>query len=235
MILKLLNHSFPYYFNISQDKELLFTPIINYGGGVDSSQRFIFDYNQIISGGNFKTDFTFDSNFENQNDDWINDASLITNYKKNLNEKYRKNINSALQTSKNYIQKTKPNDDLSYTNSLKTDLNLEGFGLRKNDDQLKINLSFYQTNQEDEDNKTVPIVLPNIQYHSGYYNKFGNIYDHSLEFYNILRDKSTDVHSKRQQKISHKYKINKKFINFNSKISMDAEIYNQIFNTDQKK
>jgi len=227
--------SFPYYFNISQDKELLFTPIINYGGGVDSSQRFIFDYNQIISGGNFKTDFTFDSNFENQNDDWINDASLITNYKKNLNEKYRININSALQTSKNYIQKTKPNDDLSYTNSLKTDLNLEGFGLRKNDDQLKINLSFYQTNQEDEDNKTVPIVLPNIQYHSGYYNKFGNIYDHSLEFYNILRDKSTDVHSKRQQKISHKYKINKKFINFNSKISMDAEIYNQIFNTDQKK
>ena len=140
-----------------------------------------------------------------------------------------------MQTSKNYIQKTKPNDDLSYTNSLKTDLNLEGFGLRKNDDQLKINLSFYQTNQEDEDNKTVPIVLPNIQYHSGYYNKFGNIYDHSLEFYNILRDKSTDVHSKRQQKISHKYKINKKFINFNSKISMDAEIYNQIFNTDQKK
>ncbi len=227
--------SFPYYFNISQDKELLFTPIINYGGGVDSSQRFIFDYNQIISGGNFKTDFTFDSNFENQNDDWINDASLITNYKKNLNEKYRININSALQTSKNYIQKTKPNDDLSYTNSLKTDLNLEGFGLRKNDDQLKINLSFYQTNQEDEDNKTVPIVLPNIQYHSGYYNKFGNIYDHSLEFYNILRDKSTDVHSKRQQKISHKFKINKKFINFNSKISMDAEIYNQIFNTDQKK
>ncbi len=227
--------SFPYYFNISQDKELLFTPIINYGGGVDSSQRFIFDYNQIISGGNFKTDFTFDSNFENQNNDWINDASLITNYKKNLNEKYRVNISSALQTSKNYIQKTKPNDDLSYTNSLKTNLNLEGFGLRKNDDQLKINLSFYQTNQENEDNKKVPIVLPNVNYHSGYFNKYGNIYDHTLEFYNILRDKSTDIHSKRQQKISHKYKINKKFINFNSKISMDAEIYNQIFNTDQKK
>ena len=27
--------SFPYYFNLSQDKELLFTPMINYGGGVD--------------------------------------------------------------------------------------------------------------------------------------------------------------------------------------------------------
>ena len=55
--------SFPYYFNISIDKELLFTPMINYGGGIDSSQRFKFDYNQILSGGNFKTDLTFDSNF----------------------------------------------------------------------------------------------------------------------------------------------------------------------------
>ena len=59
--------SFPYYFNINIDKELLFTPIINYGGGVDASQRFIFDYNQILSGGNFKTDLTLDSNFENKN------------------------------------------------------------------------------------------------------------------------------------------------------------------------
>ena len=31
---------------------------------------------------------------------------------------YRIKIDSALQTSKNYIQITKPNDDLSYTNSL---------------------------------------------------------------------------------------------------------------------
>ena len=36
------SNSFPYYFNISQDKELTFTPTINYGGGVDNSQRFIF-------------------------------------------------------------------------------------------------------------------------------------------------------------------------------------------------
>ena len=73
--------SFPYYFNISIDKELIFTPIINYGGGVDSSQRFIFDYNQIISGGNFKTDLTFDSNLEKENsNDWLSNASLITNF-----------------------------------------------------------------------------------------------------------------------------------------------------------
>ena len=34
------NASFPYYFNIDIDKELTLTPILKYGGGVDSSQRF---------------------------------------------------------------------------------------------------------------------------------------------------------------------------------------------------
>ncbi len=228
--------SFPYYFNIDIDKELLFTPIIKYGGGVDSSQRFVFDYNQLLSGGNLKTDLTFDSNFENQNNnDWLSDASLITKYNKNINENYRIKINSALQTSKNYIQITKPDDDLSYTNSLRTNLNLEGYNLRKIDDHLDINLNFYQTNQENEDNKIIPTVFPKIKYHTGFYNKYGNISDSTFEFYNIFREKSTIVHAKKQQKISHKYKIKKNLIKFNSKILMNAEIYNQVFNTETKK
>ena len=227
--------SFPYYFNISTDKELLFTPIIHYGGGVDSSQRFIFDYNQVISGGNFKTDLTFDSNFENKNNNkWLTDASLITQFNKNLNKNYRVQIDSALQTSKNYIQRTKPNDDLSYTNSLSTNINLEGFNLRKIDDQLKVSLNFYQTNQENEDNKIIPTVLPKVKYFTGYNNKFGLISYSDFEFYNIFREKSTIIHAKNQQKMSHKYDINKEIINFNSKISFDAEIYNQIFNTENK-
>ena len=61
---------------------------------------------------------------------------MITNYKRNINKNYRIQINSALQTSKNYIQITKPNDDLSYTNSLKTDIHLEGFNLYKIDDKV---------------------------------------------------------------------------------------------------
>ena len=227
--------SFPYYFNLDIDKELLFTPIINYGGGVDASQRFIFDYNQIISGGNFKTDLTFDSNFENKNNNkWFSDASLITKYKKNINKNYRIQIDSALQTSKNYIQITKPNDDLSYTNSLSTNINVEGFNLRKIDDQLKISLNFYQTNQENEDNKTIPTVLPKIKYFSGYNKKYGSITNSTYEFYNIFREKSSTVHAKQQQKLSHKYKIKKDLINYNSKISIDAEIYNQGFNTENK-
>ena len=227
--------SFPYYFNISLDKELLFTPIINYGGGVDASQRFNFDYNQILSGGKFKADLTFDSNFENQNNnDWFTDASLITNYEKNLNTNYRIKINSALQTSKNYIQITKPNDDLSYTNSLKSDINIEGFNLNKIDDNLNINFNFYQTNQENEDNKTIPTVFPKIKYHSGYFNRFGNIDNSTYEFYNIFREKSSSVHAKKQQKVSHKYHIRRELINFNSKIFMDAQIYNQAFNTEDK-
>ncbi len=227
--------SLPYYFNIDIDKELLFTPMINYGGGVDSSQRFIFDYNQILSGGNLKTDLTFDSNFENKNNNkWLSDASLITNYNKNINEKYKVKIDSAFQTSKNYIQITKPNDELSYTNSLSTNFNLEGFNLRKLDDQLNISLNFYQTNQENEDNKLIPTVLPKIKYFSGYHNQYGSISNSNFEFYNIFREKSTVVHAKKQQKFSHKYNIKREILKFNSKISLDAEVYNQIFNTENK-
>ena len=227
--------SFPYYFNLDMDKELLFTPVINYGGGIDSSQRFIFDYNQKISGGNFKTDLTFDSNFENDNNNkWLKDASLITQYNKNINEKFRININSALQTSMNYIQITKPNDNLSYKNSLSTNLNLEGFNLNKIDDYLKINFNFYQTNQKKEDNKTTPIVLPNIKYFSGYFNQYGSSTNSTYEFYNIFRDKSTQVHAKQQQKISHKFNLKKEVINFNSRFLIEAEIYNQVFNTEDK-
>ena len=227
--------SFPYYFNISIDKELIFTPIINYGGGVDSSQRFIFDYNQIISGGNFKTDLTFDSNLEKENNnEWLTDASLITSYKKNLNTNYRVKIDSALQTSKNYIQLTKPNDDLSYTNSLSTNFNLEGYNINKLDDRLKVSLNFYQTNQENENSKTIPTVLPNVKYFSGYNNRFGNISNSTIEFYNIFREKSTLVHAKKQQKVSHKYILSKQLVNYNSKILMNAEIYNQLFNTENK-
>ena len=227
--------SFPYYFNIAVDKELLFTPVINYGGGVDASQRFNFDYNQILSGGNFKTDLTFDSNFENQNNNkWLSDASLITNYNKNLNQNYRLSFDSALQTSKNYIQITKPNDDLSYTNSLSTNFNLEGFNLRKIDDQLKISINFYQTNQKNEDNKIIPTVLPKIKYFSGYKNQVGNTSNSTYEFYNIFREKSNNIHAKKQQKISHEYNIKKEVVKFNSKISLDAKIYNQLFNTENK-
>ncbi len=229
------SNSFPYYFNISTDKELLFTPTFNYGGGIDSSQRFNFDYNQILSGGNFKSDLTFDSNFENKNNNkWLNDASLITKYNKNLNKNYRIKFDSAIETSKNYIQITKPNDKLSYTNSLSTNLNIEGFNLKKFDDQLSLKLNFYQTNQENEDNKTIPIVLPKIKYFSGYTYKFGNLHNYTLEFYNIFREKSTEVHSKNQQKISHKYNVKKELLNFNSKISLDTEIYNQAFKTEDK-
>ena len=227
--------SFPYYFNISLDKELLLTPIINYGGGVDSSQRFIFDYNQILSGGYFKSDLTFDSNFENKNNNkWLNDASLITNYSQNINEKYKIEIESALETSKNYIQITKPNDELSYTNSLSTKFSLDGFNLRKIDDQLNLSLNFYQTNQKNEDNKIIPTVFPKIKYFSGYNYESGSLKYSNYEFYNIFRENSNLIHAKKQQKISHKYNWSKELINFNSKILIDAEIYNQGFNTENK-
>ena len=227
--------SFPYYYNLAIDKELTFTPIFNYGGGIDSSQRFVFDYNQIISGGYFSSDLTFDSNLENQNNNkWFSDASLITNYKKNINEKYKITIDSALQTSQNYIQITDPDNELSYKNSLSTNIRLEGYNINKVDDYLETNFNFYQTNQINEDNKTTPTVLPYIIYNTGNTNYYNNNVTNTYEFYNIFRDKNTDIHAQRQQKLSHKLNSSINYIKYNSKFTLSSEIYNQIFNTENK-
>ena len=227
--------SVPYYFNISNDKELTFTPILNYGGGVDSSQRFIFNYDQLLSGGNLSTDLTFDSNFEYENNNkWLKDSSLVTNYQQNINANYKLSIESALQTSQNYIQKTQPNDDLSYETSLSTNFKIEGFNINNIDDYFQTNFSFYQTNQENENNEKNPIVFPNITYYSG--NKILGNYNISNEyqFYNIFRDTNTTIHSKQQQKLSHTFNLSKDIIKYNSRIDFKTKIYNQFYNTEDK-
>ena len=186
--------SFPYYFNLDIDKELTLTPILNYGGGVDSSQRFDFDYRQAISGGNFNSKLTFDTTIENQNTEkWLKNGSLINNYNQNINEKFTINLSSALQTSKNYIQQTNPNDDLSYSTSLSSSIELNGYNLYKIDDQLKINITNYQSNQNNEDNKTLPTVLPFINFYTGESYFKNRKYTNTLEFYNIFRDKKTKI------------------------------------------
>ena len=228
--------SFPYYFNINIDKELTFTPTLNYGGGVDSSQRFNFDYNQILSGGNFSSNLTFDTKFENQNNEkWLKEGSVTNLYKKNLNEKYSLNFSSSLQTSKNYIQKTNPNNDLSYSSSLESKLNIYGYNLYKIDDSLNINVTNYQSSQNNEDNKTLPTILPFITFNSGV--ETYKLYDYSntLETYNIFRDKATDIHAKKQIKLSSIFNINRKFITRGTKINYGAEIHNQLYNTENKK
>jgi LPS-assembly protein len=228
--------SFPYYFNLSEDKELTFTPIINYGGGVDSSQRFVFDYNQILSGGNLETDLTIDTTFENQNSEkWLKEASIINTYNQNINEKYNLQFTSALETSKNYIQQTNPNNNLSYSSSLNTSLNIYGYNLNKIDDKLRFNITNYQSNQSGEDNKTLPSILPYISFYSGQQNINNIKYTNNLEFYNILRGTSTDIHAKRQRKISSLININKKITKYSSKINFETNIYNQFFNTEEKK
>ncbi len=227
--------SLPYYFNISEDKELTFTPTINYGGGVDSSQRFTFNYNQLISGGSLSTDLTVDSKFEAQNyNKWFTNASLVTNYKKNLNTNYTISFESALETSKNYIQTTNPNNDLSYTSSLATKINLNGYNLKKIDDKLFVNFSNYQTNQNNDDNSSLPTVLPYINYKSGVYEYRKINYENQFEIYNVFRDRKTSNYAKEQQKISHNLSFSKNYMDFNSNIIFEGQIYNQLYNTIKK-
>ena len=40
----------------------------------------------------------------------MKDGSIVTKYNQNLNEKYKISIESALQTSKDYIKTTDPNN-----------------------------------------------------------------------------------------------------------------------------
>jgi LPS-assembly protein len=227
--------SFPYYFNLNQDKELTFTPIINYGGGIDSSQRFKFDYNQILSGGNLETELTFDTTFENKNSEkWLKEGSLINTYEQNLNEKIKLKFSSALETSKNYIQKTTPKNDLSYSSALHTSLDIYGYNLNKIDDKLRINLTNYQSNQIGEDNKTLPTIFPYVEFYSGKKNINDFTYSNNLEFYNILRNSPTNIHAKKQRKISSLININRDTYNYASKINFETNIYNQFFNIEDK-
>jgi len=228
--------SFPYYLNLSQDKELTFTPMINYGGGIDSSQRFNFNYNQILSGGSLNTNLTFDTTFENQNSDkWLKEGSLINTYNQNINEKFKLKFNSALETSKNYIQQTNPNNDLSYSSSLNTSLDIYGYNINKTDDHLKVNISNYQSNQSNEDNKTLPTILPYINFYSGESNINNFMYSNNFEIYNIMRNSTTNIHAERQRKISSLININKEAVINVSKINFETNIYNQLFNTENKK
>ena len=228
--------SFPYYFNLSVDKELTFTPMINYGGGVDSSQRFLFDYNQILSGGTLTAELQFDSNFEKENNDkWLKDASIITKYENKINTKYKVDIESTFQTSNNYIQTSNPNNDLSYSSSLKTSINLHGYNLNKIDDNMLLNFSTYQVNQNNEDNKNIPTVLPFANYYSGNIGNEKNKSSYSLKYYNIFRDKNTSVHAQKQQKISSVFYTEKEFVNFRSNFKFLTETHAQYFIVQNKK
>ena len=228
--------SFPYYFAIDEDKEFLLTPTINYGGGVDASQRILGEYDQLISGGKINIKFSTDTNLENQNNEnWIRDASIITNMKKNINEKFKISLNSAVQSSPTYLRRTNQNNFLNRKNTLNTSLNLSGYNLKKFDDRLNVSFSGYQVVKNNEDNKTTPTTFPYLEYNSGTYSKGETKYSQKVSYYNIFRDKSTKDHAQKQQKIYHNLTTNNVFYRFKSKINLRTELLNQYYITENKK
>jgi len=228
--------SFPYYFNLNVDKELIFTPVFNYGGGVNASQRFLIDYNQATSGGTLNIDLSIDTTLENKNNEnWFQDGSLVTTYNQNINEKFNINLNSSIQTSKTYFRSTDPNNLNSYKTDLATTLDLYGFNLNRIDDKVRFNISSYQIIQDKIDNGTTPLVLPYIEYYSGN-NTYKSIdYSNSYTFYNISRDLPTDTHSKKQIKTEHLLKVKKELYKYYSKINFYGSLYNQLYKTELKK
>ena len=228
--------SFPYYFNVDLDKELTFTPVFNYGGGVNASQRFLFDYNQVTSGGNLNVDLSVDTTLENKNnEDWFKDGSLITDYTHNINEKFYVNLNSSIQTSKEYFRTTDPYNSYSYKTDLATTLNLYGHSIKKKDDEFRFNISSYQIIKDKIDNRLTPIVFPYVEYQGGNstYKKID--YSNNYNFYNISRDVNSSVHAKKQYKTAHLIKIKKEIFSYNSKINFYGNLYNQLYKTEQKK
>ncbi len=228
--------SFPYYWAISEDKEMLITPIINYGGGVDASQRFTFNYDQLISGGNLSLDLSSETNIENQdNESWLRDGSLIFALNQNLNETFNMSIRSSLQSSPTYLRRTDQNNFLNRSNTLSTTFNLNGYGLREMDDVLNFNISGYQVVRNNEDNKTTPTTLPYVSYKTGT-NEYENTkYTNHLTFYNIFRETATADHAKNQQKIHHSLKTDNEFYKYYSKLNFRTELHSQYYNTEDKR
>ena len=145
-------------------------------------------------------------------------------YKKNKINKFNYICNCSI--TKNYIQKTNPNDNLSYTSSLHTSIDIYGYNLNKIDDKLSLNVTNYQSNQNNEDNETLPTILPYINFYTGEKNINNFNYSNSFEFYNIFRDSPTDIHAKRQKKLSSFIDINKEATAYPAKIKFQSNIYN---------
>ena len=59
-------------------------------------------------------------------------------------------------------------------------------------------------------------------------------YENQFEFYNIFRDKKTSNYAKEQQKLSHNLSFSKNYLNFNSNIIFEGQLYNQFYNTIKK-
>ena len=227
--------SFPYYFAIDEDKELLLTPTLNYGGGVDASQRIVSRYNQLTSGGNIYMNLSTETNLENDNNEsWARDASLIGNINHRINQKFKISLNTAFQTSPTYLRRTDQNNLLNRKNTLDTAVNLDGYNLNKIDDHLNVNISGYQVVKNNEDNKKTPTTFPYIKYTAGTYKLGKTNYSQKISFYNIFRDKSTADHAQRQQKLYHNLSTDYEFYNFKSKLNFKTELLTQYYNINNK-
>ena len=228
--------SLPYYFAIDVDKELLLTPTLKYGGGVDASQRIAYKYNQLISGGDLSINASNDTNLENDNNEhWLRDASISIGLTQKINEQYHMSFSSALQTSPTYLRRTDQNNILNRKNTLSTSFNLNGHEVFEPNDTIGFRIAGYQVVRNNEDNKKTPTSLPHITYAFGNRSYQGFSVYNNLLFYNLFRDIATDDHSQQQQKFEYSLKANKSIYSLYTKINFRSELYSQFYKIEGKK
>ena len=186
--------------------------------------------------GSFNVNFTANTNFEKENNEsWLVNAGIITNYNKNINEHYKMSFTSALQTSPTYLRRTDQNNLINRENTLTTSFAVDGYDLRKFDDILHFEITGYQVVRNNEDNKTTPTTFPYIRYSDGA-NQYGNIqYNQKYSFYNIFRDTATADHAQNQQKINYNLSTDNENYKFKSKINFKTELLSQFYRIENKK
>ncbi len=225
----------PYYFNLSEDKELLITPTFF----VNNKQDIKYLYNQRTSGGyisaNMSTLTDFSDQPETGDTEWLKDVSLSLNIDYNINRNYKAGLNANIQTKGTYLREYDTNNPINYLSSLSTSTYLDGYSIFENDDLLTIETYNFQAVKNDTDNKKIPKVSPVINYSGKNISLFKNAnMNNNFLFYHIYRDKNTKDHAYRQTRLNYDANFSYQSFYKNSRIKAESTIQTDFYSTYKK-
>tara|TARA_B100000686_G_scaffold354795_1_gene467281 strand:- start:2193 stop:4382 length:2190 start_codon:yes stop_codon:yes gene_type:complete len=224
----------PYYFNISENKELTINPEFFY---TQNRQHIKYNYAQKNTSGKFNLSASSVTDLDNSGDfQWLEDASLSIDTKNNINEHFTAGLDLNLQTRGSYLREYDPSNPVNLLTSLGTTAYIDGYSLISNDDILITEAYNFQAVKETDSSKKIPVVAPYISYNSGnkvFFDK-ANLQNNFI-FYNIFRDKNTEDHAYRQTRLN--YDANISYQNLfigHSKLKLETTIQTDAYSTYKK-